>query len=70
MQLIITKYFKDSVGIIPVLAINALLHVISSTAAIMASLLAGASTVCGQSAFTSVIHFLSHRGTAAVIRAQ
>jgi hypothetical protein len=70
MQLINTKYFKDSVGIIPILAIYVLLHGICSIAAIMASLLAGGSTVCGQSAFNSAIHFLSHRGNAAVIRAQ
>jgi len=70
MHLIITKYFKDSVGIIPILAIYILLHGICSTAAIMASLLIGPSTVCGQSAFICAIHFISHRGAAAVIRAQ
>jgi hypothetical protein len=68
--LIITKYFKDSFGIIPILAIYALLHGSCSTAAIMVSLLAGASSFSVQSAFTNVIHFISHRGTAAVIRAQ
>jgi hypothetical protein len=62
MRLIITKYFKDSVGIIPILAIYALLRGVCSTAAIMASLLAGVPAVCGQSAFTSAYTFFLIRG--------
>jgi hypothetical protein len=69
MQLIITKYLKDSVWIIPILAIYALLHGFCFTAAFKASLLAGACTVCGRCAFKSALHSYFHRETAAVMRA-